>query len=166
VLLPVSNGADCVGSAIASILEQTFVDFELILVEDGSTDHSAQVLRDWAKRDDRIRVFTLPQAGIVGALNDGLAYARGSFIARMDADDLSYPHRLQKQVDHLRQHPEIGRVPALSGTREMRGFRQATCSTSSGSTPWSPTSRLFFIDLWNLLSRTRRCAFTANSRSD
>lgn len=113
VLLPACNAEACAGRAIASILQQTLADFELILVENGSTDNTLQILKDWALRDARIRLLTLPTASIVGALNHGLAHARGAFIVRMDADDFSYPQRLQRQVHHLLRNPDIGLVSCL-----------------------------------------------------
>ena len=91
VLMPVYNCAAYVGEAVESILNQTWKDFELIAVDDGSTDGSLAVLEEYAKRDGRMRVISRANTGIVGALNDGLAAARGKYIARMDGDDVSLP---------------------------------------------------------------------------
>src|SRR5207253_385711 len=90
VLLPVYNGARYLRPAVESILAQTFADFELIAVDDGSTDRSLAMLQEYARRDPRVHVITRPNTGIAGALNDGLAAARGEFLARMDADDISH----------------------------------------------------------------------------
>ena len=111
VLMPVRNGAAHLQEAIDSILAQTFTDFELLIIDDGSTDATPKILR--AVRDPRVRVVTHPQnLGLVPTLNQGLELARGELIARQDHDDLSQPERLQKQVDFLRRHPDF----ALVGT--------------------------------------------------
>jgi glycosyltransferase involved in cell wall biosynthesis len=85
--MPVYNAGRYLADAVQSILDQTFGDFELIAVDDGSTDQSKPVLDRFAERDARIRVISRPNTGIVGALNDALAAASGEFCARMDGDD-------------------------------------------------------------------------------
>ena len=107
VLMPVYNGERFLAEAIESILGQTFTDFEFVIVDDGSTDASPAILADYASRDPRIRVITQANAGIVAALNRGLAECRAPLVARMDADDISLPARLERQVDFLKSHPEI-----------------------------------------------------------
>lgn len=95
--------------AIDSILGQTFADFELILVEDGSTDNTRAILTDYARRDSRVvLVENGCNKGLVYSLNRGLAMARGEYIARMDADDVSLPERLALQLRYMEQHPEVG----------------------------------------------------------
>lgn len=106
VLLPVYNAARYLESALTSVLRQTCPDFELIAVDDGSTDQSKKILERFAAADPRIRVISRPNTGIVGALNDGLAVARSEFIARMDGDDVALPGRLAAQLEYLRAHPE------------------------------------------------------------
>jgi GT2 family glycosyltransferase len=106
VVLPVYNAARYLEPALASVLRQTFSDFELIAVDDGSTDDSKKILERFAAADSRVRVISRPNTGIVGALNDGIAVARAEFIARMDGDDVSLPGRLQAQVDALRAGPD------------------------------------------------------------
>lgn len=106
VVMPVYNGGDYLIDAVASIIEQTHGDWELICVDDGSTDSSALVL-DWlASQDARIRVVHQANAGIVGALNVGCSLAVSPLIARMDQDDIALPNRLAQQLNYLRQHPE------------------------------------------------------------
>ncbi|HEX2853353.1 MAG TPA: glycosyltransferase [Opitutaceae bacterium] len=105
VVIPVYNAARFVQSAIGSVLAQSFRDFELIAVDDGSTDSSKALLDALAATDPRIRVISRPNTGIVGALNDGLAAATGEFIARMDADDIALPTRFETQLAYLRAHP-------------------------------------------------------------
>ena len=106
IILPVYNAESYLTCALDSVLAQTFRLFELIAVDDGSTDHSRAILDDCARHDDRVRVISRPNTGIVGALNDGIAAARGEFIARMDADDTCLPNRLKAQIAHMESHPE------------------------------------------------------------
>lgn len=104
--MPVYNGRRYLNEAVDSILAQTFEDFEFVVVNDGSTDGSLEVLQEYARRDPRIRIISRPNTGLVGALNDGLAAARAKFIARMDADDVSLPDRLARQVDFMESHSD------------------------------------------------------------
>jgi glycosyltransferase involved in cell wall biosynthesis len=106
VVIPVYNVERYLPAAMESVLGQTFGDFELIAIDDGSRDSSLAILRDFEARDPRVRVLSRPNTGIVGALNDGLKHVRGEFIARMDGDDLSMPERFQRQVDFLRARPD------------------------------------------------------------
>ena len=113
VLLPTFNALATLPRAVASLRAQTFRDWELLVVDDGSTDGSADWLRTEAAREPRLKVISQPHAGIVPALNGGLAEARGEFVARMDADDESLPERLAEQVAWLDAHPDTGVVGAL-----------------------------------------------------
>ena len=106
VLLPIYNAARYLREAVESLRTQTHADFEIVAVDDGSTDESAEILRTVARTEPRLQVESRPNTGIVGALNDGLALARGEFIARMDADDVSLPRRFSAQLDFLAQHPD------------------------------------------------------------
>lgn len=106
VLMPVHNGARYLIEAIESILNQSWGDFEFIIVDDGSTDETPGLLAE--QIDPRIRVLRMPKGGIVPALNAGLAAASGRYVARMDADDFSLPTRLERQVEWMERHPEIG----------------------------------------------------------
>lgn len=108
VLMPVFNRERFAGEAIRSVLEQDFDDFELLLVDDGSTDRTPEVLQTWKERDPRVVVLTLAEnQGITAALNAGLAHARGTYVARLDSDDLMTPGRLAAQVPVLDAHPEV-----------------------------------------------------------
>ncbi len=118
ILMPVYNAGRYLRPAIASLLAQDFRDFELIIVNDGSTDGSAGIIDSFAVRDARIRVFTRANAGIVSALNAGLAVAQGGLIARMDSDDIALPGRLRAQVDFMQAHPEC--VAAGHGRADHR----------------------------------------------
>jgi glycosyltransferase involved in cell wall biosynthesis len=106
VLMPVYNAARYLAEAVESVLAQTFRDFEFVIVDDGSTDRSPAMLDEYAKRDSRIRIIRRPNTGIVGALNDAIEESKAALIARMDADDVSLPDRLEKQVAYLRDHAE------------------------------------------------------------
>lgn len=105
VLLPVWNSESFLKPAVESILQQTLSAFELIVIDDGSTDASATIAEEFARRDDRVRVLRRAHEGLSAALNAGIAAARGEYVARMDADDISVPHRLQDQVAYLDAHP-------------------------------------------------------------
>ena len=107
VLMPVYNAEPYLAEALESILAQTFRNYEFIIVNDGSTDGSLGILKDFAARDCRIRLIDRPHVGIVTALNEGLAEAHGTFIARMDGDDVAMPERFAHQVRFLNQHPKI-----------------------------------------------------------
>ncbi|MBK9137297.1 MAG: glycosyltransferase [Verrucomicrobia bacterium] len=115
--MPVRNAVATVGVAVQSIVEQAFTDWELVAVDDGSTDGTDQRLRQLGAGEPRIRVVYRPARGIVAALNEGMALARGRLIARMDADDESHPERLAQQVAALERDPGSGVV----GTRVAFG---------------------------------------------
>lgn len=105
VLMPVYNASCYLNAALDSILAQTFADFEVIAVDDGSTDGSSDILGKAASRDDRVIVLRQQNSGVTKALNAGLQAARGIFIARMDADDIALPDRFEKQVVYLKSNP-------------------------------------------------------------
>jgi glycosyltransferase involved in cell wall biosynthesis len=104
--MPVYNAEDFVREATESILHQSFTDFEFIIIDDGSTDGSHDILTELARRDPRIRLVSRPNTGYTVALNEALQLARAPYVARMDADDISMPDRFEKQVAYLRSHPE------------------------------------------------------------
>ena len=108
VVMPAFNAAEFLDEAVCSILDQTFRDFEFIMIDDGSTDDTARILQKYAKADSRLRVFSQANEGMIPALNRGCRLARGRYIARMDADDISLPHRIERQIKYLERHPEIG----------------------------------------------------------
>ena len=103
VVLPVYNGGDYLGEAVGSILGQTFTDFELLILDDGSSDNSLQVLREFEKMDSRVRLRTRENRGLVPTLNELIQMSRGTWIARMDADDVARPERLARQLAWLQQ---------------------------------------------------------------
>ena len=107
VVMPAYNAEQYAAPAIESILSQTFADFELIIIDDGSTDNTAAVIEGFSERDSRIRTFHQPNSGAAATMNRGCALATGKYIARMDADDLSHPQRLKRQVEFLESRPDI-----------------------------------------------------------
>jgi hypothetical protein len=108
VLMTAYNAAVYLRAAVDSILSQTLRDFEFIIVDDGSNDGTASILADFAAADGRVRVVAAPHLGLPAALNRGLTLARGELVARMDADDISRPARLARQLEFMDQHPSVG----------------------------------------------------------
>ncbi|HWI11220.1 MAG TPA: glycosyltransferase [Burkholderiaceae bacterium] len=108
VLMPVYNGAAFLRAAIDSVIGQSRADWELIVVDDGSTDESAAVAAEAAGRDARVRLLRKPNTGISDTLNLGLAAARGEWIARLDCDDEMEPRRLARQLEFLAARPDLG----------------------------------------------------------
>jgi len=102
VVLPARNAAKTIRRAVDSILAGSYRALELIVVDDGSTDATAEQVKQIS--DPRLRLFRQPHAGVAEAMNRAVAEARGPLIARMDADDFSHPHRLRRQLDHLRRN--------------------------------------------------------------
>ncbi len=101
VLLPVYNGAPFLAGAIDSILKQTLNDFELIVINDGSTDDSLSILKHYESLDPRVKVFSRPNRGLANTLNESIELARGAWIARMDQDDIAHPTRFETQLNYL-----------------------------------------------------------------
>jgi glycosyltransferase involved in cell wall biosynthesis len=111
VILPVHNGMPYLPEAVQSIQAQSSRDWELVLIDDGSQDESASYIE--AFEDDRIRIHTNPaQMGLAASLNKGFALASGEYIARMDADDVAEPQRLERQIRYFENHAEV----AICGT--------------------------------------------------
>lgn len=113
VLLPCYNARDTLPEALDSLTEQTFQDFEVVVVDDGSTDNTQEILMKYCKKDSRFRTITQDHFGIIPALNNGLVACRAPLIARMDADDRSHPERLSRQITFLNQNPNIALVGCL-----------------------------------------------------
>jgi glycosyltransferase involved in cell wall biosynthesis len=105
VILPVRNGEKFVAAAVASVLNQTFREFELWVLENGSDDGTAQIVR--SIKDSRIKVFELGPVGVQGALQYGIENAPTEWLARMDADDLMFPNRLEMQMNFIKKNPRL-----------------------------------------------------------
>jgi glycosyltransferase involved in cell wall biosynthesis len=114
VIMGVYNGADTLTAAIDSILSQTFSDFEFIIVNDGSTDDTAHILREYVQKDLRIAVIEQKNMGLTKSLNRAIMQVRGKYIARQDADDISYPDRFRKQYDLFQVRPDLVLVGGCS----------------------------------------------------
>jgi glycosyltransferase involved in cell wall biosynthesis len=115
IVMPVRNVQDSIDPAIRSILAQTWKAWELVVLDDGSTDETVQRLRVWADLDDRIRPFVDGRSlGLPVRLNEGVRYSRAPIVARMDGDDICYPRRLETQLAFLQDNPEIDVVGAGS----------------------------------------------------
>ncbi|GGE99228.1 hypothetical protein GCM10011611_00970 [Aliidongia dinghuensis] len=107
VVMPIYNGAAYLAASIDSVLDQTLGDFELILVDDGSTDDSARIIQHYAQRDARIRPIAKSNSGIADTLNRGIAASRADWIARLDCDDLMLPERLERQLAFVVANPDL-----------------------------------------------------------
>lgn len=116
VIMSVFNGEKFLSETIDSVLNQSFRDFEFIIVDDGSTDATADILSKYAPRDSRIRVLREGKKGRAGALNLAISAANGKYVANTDADDLSMPRRLEEQVSFMETNPEVG---VLGGAFEL-----------------------------------------------
>ena len=161
VVMPVYNGERFVVEAVRSIVAQTFADFELLVIDDGSIDRTAALLEAERKADPRIVVHRQPvNAGFKAALDEGCARARGRYIARMDADDISLPARLERQVAFLEQHPDVGAVGSAIQVINEYGARGRTKSypLGSGLAAWS---MVFFNSLAHPATMLRRATFEA-----
>ncbi len=124
--MPVRNDASVLGNCLDDIATQSFEDFELVVVDDGSTDETPQMLEKIKRQDTRVRIIRTSANGIVSALNTGLAECKGDYIARMDADDRMEKTRLEKQLEMMVENPDLD----LIGCR-VEGF------TDSGTFPES-----------------------------
>ncbi len=108
VVMPAYNAEEYIGEAIESILAQTYKDFEFIIVDDGSKDRTKEIINEYTKKDNRIKVFVQEKnLGISAALNRGISEAKGKYIVRMDTDDYSYPTRIETQVNFMETHPKV-----------------------------------------------------------
>jgi glycosyltransferase involved in cell wall biosynthesis len=113
--MPVRNAAETLPAAMDGILAQSWREWELIAVDDGSVDATPEMLASLACGDSRVRVISTPPQGIVAALQTGCAAAAGDWIARMDGDDRMHPERLAAQLQYARNHPDVGVVSSLVG---------------------------------------------------
>ena len=150
IVIPVYNCSRYVQATLESISQQTFTDFEIIVVDDGSVDGTAEILRSYSKHEPRLTVVTLAHRGVVVALNTGIAKARSDLIVRIDADDLMAPSRLDRQLAFMADHPELGAAGSyyriIDEHGEVRGSHEPPfCSQedvelfiSSGGNPIFP----------------------------
>ncbi|MCM1157858.1 MAG: glycosyltransferase [Bacteroidales bacterium] len=107
VIMPVYNGERYLNEAVESILGQTYKDIEFIIVDDGSTDNTLNILLNYKKADDRIIIITRENRGLVKSLNEAILVSKGKYIARMDADDISHVERIEKQVLYMERNSDV-----------------------------------------------------------
>lgn len=107
VALPVYNGEKYLAAALDSILDQSYINFELIIVNDGSVDSSLEILREYETRDKRIKVISRENKGNPASLNEAIDNSSGEFIIRMDQDDICLPERFSKQISYMLRHPDV-----------------------------------------------------------
>jgi glycosyltransferase involved in cell wall biosynthesis len=119
VLMPAYNAGKYIGEAISSVLEQSFTDFELLIINDGSTDETEKIVRSF--KDPRIVLINQDNKGIAAALNTGLNVARANYIARFDADDICYPNRLKIQYDFITNCPEYSVIGSAADYVDANG---------------------------------------------
>jgi glycosyltransferase involved in cell wall biosynthesis len=132
VVMAVRNGAPYLEQAVNSILAQTFTDFEFVIIDDGSTDSTPEVLERYQAADHRVQVHHQENVGLTPSLNRGCARARGVYLARMDADDVAFPERLGRQVEFLDRHPEVALVGSsvVRIDESSREIKVSACPTS------------------------------------
>ncbi len=116
VVMSVYNGEKYLSEAIESILTQTYKSFEFIIIDDGSTDKSLEIIHHYQGQDNRIVVISRENRGLIASLNEGIKKAQGKYIVRMDADDISLPTRFEEQVKFMEDNPDIG----ISGSAVIR----------------------------------------------
>ena len=142
VVLPVFNAEPYVGEAVESILAQSLADFELIAIDDGSTDGSPGILTGFAARDSRVRVITRENRGLAATLNEGIGLATAAYCAIMNADDISLPERLAKQAAFLDAHPHVAAVGS-----KTRFFAAGASAAPATSLPESPAAARRFLEI-------------------
>jgi glycosyltransferase involved in cell wall biosynthesis len=131
VLVTVYNGAAHLRLALQSLTSQTFTDFLIHVVDDGSTDSTPAILSEMAAADRRMRLYRKENGGVVEATNYGLQFCQAEYLARLDADDISYPDRLERQVEILRSNPSILAVSGDAHKIDMDGKRLPEDALSS-----------------------------------
>lgn len=127
VLMSCFNAEHWLNEAIESVLNQTYTNFEFIIVDDGSTDDTLQIVQNYAKQDKRIVVVTKPNTGLTDSLNVGMQRAKGKWIARLDSDDECEPTRFEKQLEYIEKSKNIVLVLAESITIDETGKYQKIC---------------------------------------
>lgn len=143
--MPVYKGDKYLSKAVDSILDQTFSDFEFIIICDDPTPETKEILNKYQQSDSRIHVYYQERQGLVNSLNMGISLAKGEYIARMDADDISLPRRFEKQIEFLRNNPEIQLVGSDLEFIDNKGnkiieMKTPTIPTKPGLIKWN----LFF----------------------
>ena len=108
IVLPVHNGEKYIRESLDSCLKQTYENIEIVVIDDASDDSTPEILEEYEKKFDKVKVFTIEKQNSLGAvLNIGIKASNGSYIARMDADDIMYPTRIEKQVEFLENNKDV-----------------------------------------------------------
>lgn len=107
ILLPVYNAEEFIEEAIISILRQTYKNFTFLIINDGSTDKTGEIISKFKEKDSRIEYYQRTNKGLIDTLNEGISLCRTELIARMDADDVAFPNRIERQVSFMNTHPEV-----------------------------------------------------------
>ena len=164
VVMPVYNALPFLDDSISSILQQTFRDFEFVILDDASTDNSIARLREWVARDPRIRLHESPkQLGLSGSSNAVVAHARAAIVARMDADDIAHPDRLRREWEVMQSSRDIAVVGTLCNGidahgREVRPRDRWRLVRRSGYIPFPHGSAMFRRDVFDRIGGYREAA--------
>jgi cellulose synthase/poly-beta-1,6-N-acetylglucosamine synthase-like glycosyltransferase len=127
IVMSVYNGEQFLRESVESILRQSLRDLELIVINDGSTDATTEMLNCYRRKDPRVRVFDQENVGLIESLNRGVSFARGKYIARMDADDIALRDRLSLQVSVLEKHEELAVLGGAIEIINASGMKRETC---------------------------------------
>jgi glycosyltransferase involved in cell wall biosynthesis len=132
VLMPVRNCAAYLPLALESLAAQSFEDFEIIVVDNGSSDETSEILRAWGRREPRLRAFRLRRPGLARSLNFAASKARAPLLARLDGDDIALPERLATQVAAMRARPSLGLLGSAAEMIDSRGRRIGAIDRPAG----------------------------------
>ncbi|AFY53077.1 glycosyl transferase [Rivularia sp. PCC 7116] len=153
VMMPTYNVEDYVADTIDSVLQQTFTDWELIIVDDGSTDGTPQVIDRYAEKDSRIKVYHYEHGGRGVARNRCLKHSRGKYIAICDSDDISFPERFEKQISFLENNLDIGVVGA-----QLCSFTEKPILDKTKIISWPTNSNAVYNDFQKNKMKISNCA--------
>ena len=170
VVMPVHNGRAFLAQSISSILNQTFQDYEFVIFDDGSTDGSGDIIREWALRDSRIKVFEGSEcSGLSASSNRSVSKCQAEIVARMDADDISHPDRLERQLQILKNEPEVVAIGALcvgidAAGRQVRPRDRWRILRRSNYVPFPHGSAMFRRSVFDSIGGYRSCHVTAEDQ--
>lgn len=161
VVMSVFDGERFLSEAITSILNQTFGDFEFVIINDGSRDRTTSMLAAYEQSDSRVRVYEQENQGLIASLNRGCGLARGNYIARMDADDVSMPDRLERQVRFLENHRDVGLLGGAVEIIDDHGRRLFAVQPALEDEPIRTALRAFSFPIFHPAVMMRKPAFEA-----